>query len=222
MARPRVYDTDTVLDAVDALAAGDGAAAVSIRAISTATGVSNGALYHRFGSRGALLGHAWLRAGRRFLTLQNALVDEALADPGTDAAARAVLAAAEAPVTFAAAHPDSARLLLTVPRAQLLADGVPDDIAGQLRDLDGSLVALMRRLAEALWDRRDGAAIDAVTACIVDLPTALVLQRGRRSTPIALRQLRAAVEAVLRVGPAPPRRHQPTNTTTESRREDTP
>ncbi len=45
-----------------------GPAAVTIRAISAAVGVSNGALYHTFGSRSGLMGRAWLRAGRRFLS----------------------------------------------------------------------------------------------------------------------------------------------------------
>ena len=40
-----------------------GPAAVTIRAISSATGVSNGAVYHTFGSRAGVLARAWLRAG---------------------------------------------------------------------------------------------------------------------------------------------------------------
>jgi hypothetical protein len=41
-----------------------------------------------------------------------------------------------------------------------------------------------------------------VTTCIVDLPTAILLRRDRLSSPTARAHLRAAVRAVLAVGPA--------------------
>lgn len=53
MPRPRVHDPDRVLAAVESLAARSGPAAVTIRAVSEATGASNGAVYHGFGSRAA-------------------------------------------------------------------------------------------------------------------------------------------------------------------------
>src|SRR5581483_3355818 len=108
MPRPRVHEPDRVLDAVESLAVTSGPAAVTIRAISDTVGVSNGALYHTFGSRSGLMGRAWLRAGRRFLSLQGDLVEQ------SQAPAAAVLAAAEAPAVFAEQYPDSSRLLLTV------------------------------------------------------------------------------------------------------------
>src|SRR5271156_2609962 len=97
MPRPRVYEPDRVLDAVESLAVASGPAAVTIRAISAAVGVSNGALYHTFGSRSGLMGRAWLRAGPRFLPAQNALVDQALSEAGPQAAVAAVVAAADVP-----------------------------------------------------------------------------------------------------------------------------
>ncbi|KMO78514.1 TetR family transcriptional regulator [Mycobacterium sp. BK558] len=205
MPRPRVHDPDAVLDAVEALVARAGPQAVSIRAISAAVGVSNGALYHTFTSRGGLMGQAWLRAGRRFLAVQTALVDRALAGAG---AAEAVAAAADAPVAFAEQSPEAAALLWSVRRDDVLADAPPDDIAAELRDLDRLLIALMVRLAVAMWDRKDAAAVDVITACIVDLPTALVLQRGRLRNPTAREHLHAAVRAVLDVGPPPEHRRQ--------------
>src|SRR5205085_1188927 len=75
--RPRVYDQDHILDAVERLAVQSGPAAVTIRAISDAIGVSNGAVYHTFGSRAGLVGRAWLRAGHRFRDAQSHLIDAA-------------------------------------------------------------------------------------------------------------------------------------------------
>ena len=200
MPRPRVYEPDRVLDAVESLAVGSGPAAVTIRAISAAVGVSNGALYHKFGSRSGLMGRAWLRAGHRFLTVQNTLVDKALAKGGTRAA---VVAAADAPVVFAEQYPDSSKLLLTVRRDELLNSHLPDEIATELTDLDRLLVGLMIRLAVGVWDRKDARAVDTITTCIVDLPTAILLRRDRLANATAREHLRASVRAILDVGPPP-------------------
>ncbi|WP_219065962.1 TetR/AcrR family transcriptional regulator [Candidatus Mycobacterium methanotrophicum] len=56
MPRPRGYEPDRVLDAVESLAVAAGPAAVTIRAIGAAVAVSNGALYHTFGLRSGLTG----------------------------------------------------------------------------------------------------------------------------------------------------------------------
>jgi AcrR family transcriptional regulator len=203
MPRPRVYEPDRVLDAVESLTVASGPAGVTIRGISAAIGVSNGALYHSYGSRAGLVGHAWLRAGRRFLTVQNALVDEALSKTGPQSAVTAVVAAADAPVVFAEQYPESSKLLWAVSRDELLDSDLPDEIATELSDLDRLLVGLMIRLAANLWDRKDALAVDAITTCIVDLPTAIVLNRHRLGSATAREHLRASVRAVLDVGPPP-------------------
>ncbi len=195
MPRPRVHEPDRVLDAVESLAVASGPAAVTTRAISAAVGVSNGALYHTFGSRSGLVGRAWLRAGHRFLGVQSDSVEQ------SQAPIAAVLAAADAPVIFAEQYPDSSKLLLTVRRDDLLDAELPDEIATELEGLDRLLVGLMIRLAVNLWDRKDAAAVDTITTCIVDLPTAILLRRDRLANTTAREHLRAAVCAVLDVGP---------------------
>jgi AcrR family transcriptional regulator len=194
-----VYDQDQILDAVERLAVEGGPAAVTIRAISEAIGVSNGAVYHTFGSRAGLAGRAWLRAGRRFLSAQTELIDAALRAPDGGGVA-AVVAAADAPAAFAEQYPDSSRLLHTVRREELLGPETPTEIATQLRDLDALLVESMIRLARGMWNRKDAAAVDVMTICIVDLPTAILLHRNRINDPAARERLRAAVRAVLAVG----------------------
>lgn len=194
--RPRVYDLDTVLDAVESLVAAQGPAAVTVRAVATAAGVSNGALYHNFSSRSELMGRAWLRAGTRFLATQRAAV-------GSAAGVEAVVAAAQAPGAFAEHHPESARLVLTVRREEILGPELSEQLTAELLGLDTLLVKVMIELAEQLWERRDAAAVDTITACIVDLPTALLLSRNRLHDPTAHAQLGAAVRAVLETGPAP-------------------
>jgi AcrR family transcriptional regulator len=200
MPRPRVYEPDRVLDAVESLTVASGPAAVTIRAVSAAVGASNGALYHTFESRSGLMGRAWIRAARRFFTLQQALVDQALTDgdpPG------AVVAAAEAPAVFAEQYPDSSAVLWSVSREELLDSDLPDDVAAELHDLHRLLIGLMIRLADTLWGRTDAHAVDTITTCIVDLPTSIVLSRDRLGNPTAREHLRASVRAVLDVGPPP-------------------
>jgi len=188
------------LDAVESLAVASGPAAVTIRAVSAAVGVSNGALYHTFESRSGLMGRAWIRAARRFFTMQHDLVDQALADGDPQAA---VVAAADAPAVFADRYPDSSKLLWLVSREELLDSDLPDDVAAELHDLHRSLIDLMIRLADKLWDRRDARAVDTITTCIVDLPTSIVLRRDRLANPTAREHVRASVRAVLDVGPPP-------------------
>jgi AcrR family transcriptional regulator len=198
--RPRLYEPDRVLDAVESLTVASGPAAVTIRAVSAAVGVSNGALYHTFESRSGLMGRAWIRAARRFFTMQHDLVDQALADGDPQAA---VVAAADAPVVFADRYPDSSKLLWLVSREELLDSDLPDDVATELHDLHRSLIDLMIRLADKMWDRRDARAVDTITTCIVDLPTSIVLRRDRLTNPTAREHVRASVRAVLDVGPPP-------------------
>ncbi|WP_306361869.1 TetR/AcrR family transcriptional regulator [Nocardia sp. CC227C] len=200
MPRPRTHDPDTVLDAAESLAASGGAAAVTIRAVAAATGVSNGAIYHTFGSRAELLGRTWIRAARRFLDMQS----EAVAADGDGV--EAVIAAAETPAVLAERFPHSSTLLLTVRRGDLLGGDLPEPVRAELTGLDRALVELMKDLAVRLWDRKDARAVDAITLCLVDLPTAVLLHRDRLTDPTARDQLRAAVRAVLAVGPAPTHR----------------
>ncbi|MEU0544289.1 helix-turn-helix domain-containing protein [Nocardia sp. NPDC005978] len=200
MARPRTYDPDAVLDAAETLAATAGPAAVTIRAVAAATGMSNGALYHSFGSRAELCARTWIRAGERFGQVQRELVDAHPGDP-----VRAVIAAAGAPAVFAERFPDSCRLLLGTRRAELLGtDTVPEPLTARMHALERALIELFKELSTALWDRRDARAVDTLTICLVDLPTAILLERDRLADPHARAQLAAAVRAVLAVGPADP------------------
>ncbi|MET7772275.1 helix-turn-helix domain-containing protein [Nocardia sp. NPDC005366] len=202
MPRPRIHDLDGVLDAAESIAARSGPAAVTIRAVAQSAGISNGAMYHSFGSRAELLGRTWLRAARRFLAVQTELVEKAEATADLDGV-DAIVAAAQAPAVFTERYPDSSRLLLTVSREQLLGEELPDALAAELAGADKALVRLMVRLARRLWERGDRRAVEIVTTCVVDLPTAILLRRDRVTDPLALEQLRAAVRAVVAIGPPP-------------------
>ncbi|GLY70781.1 TetR family transcriptional regulator [Amycolatopsis taiwanensis] len=198
MPRPRVHDLQELLDAAERLAADVGARGLTVRAVAAAAGVSNGSIYHAFGSLASLLGQVWLRAATSFLDLQSRLVDQAT-NPVS-----AVVAAADAPAVFAGQRPAAARMLLTVKREHLLGPELPTELADALLALDKRLVSLLVRLAHLVWNRRDAAAVAVVTTCVVDLPTALFRRPLTAAEPIdqpTRDRLAAAVRAVLDVPP---------------------
>ncbi|MFC7722224.1 TetR/AcrR family transcriptional regulator [Nonomuraea recticatena] len=211
MARPRIHDPELILDTAERLVAGSGPDGVTIRGLAAATGMSNGAIYHSFGSLPTLLGRVWLRAANDFLDLQSTLVEQALNTGGQPATA--VVAAADAPAVFALRRPAAARMLMGVRREQLLGPDLPDQLAADLFALDRRLLALLSQLARGMWDRADAAAVAVITLCVVDLPTAafrrsLIAPAADESisaaTPIdpdSRQRLEAAVRAVLTIPP---------------------
>jgi len=192
MPRPQVYDRDAMLDAAEQLAVEGGVTAVTIRAVSERAGISNGAIYHAFGSRGGLVGRARVRAARRFLTLQKDLVD------AEDDPVRAVVVAADTPAVFSEQYPSSAQLWLSSPRDELIGDA-PAEVQTELRALETELRDMLIRLSIAVFDRKDAASVAVIEDCIVGLPTGLMLRRPMPPTADTRRRLAAAVEAILSV-----------------------
>jgi AcrR family transcriptional regulator len=190
MPRPQVYDRDAMLDAAEELAVEGGVKAVTIRAVSDRACISNGAIYHAFGSRGGLVGRAWVRAARRFLALQRQTVD------AEDDPIRAVVAAADAPAVFSEQYPSSARLWLSTTREELIGEA-PADVQAELRALDTDLRDLLVRLSIGMWDRKDAASVAVIEDCVVGLPTGLMLRRPMPPTDATRRRLAAAVQAIL-------------------------
>jgi AcrR family transcriptional regulator len=190
MPRPQVYDRDAMLDAAEELAVKGGVKAVTIRAVSDRAGISNGAIYHAFGSRGGLVGRAWVRAARRFLALQQQAVD------AEDDPIRAVVAAADAPAVFSEQYPSSAQLVLGTSREELIGEA-PAEVQAELRALDTNLRDLLIRLSIAMWDRKDAASVAVIEDCVVGLPTGLMLRRPMPPTADTRRRLAAAVQAIL-------------------------
>ncbi|WP_040793717.1 TetR/AcrR family transcriptional regulator [Nocardia paucivorans] len=208
MPRPRTHDPNRLLDTAEKIAVESGAAAVTVRALSEATSISNGAIYHAFGSRAGLMGQVWLRAAQRFLELQRNAVEAAFAaGPAPQNAIEAVVAAADTPAEYSIRHPISGRFLLTVRRTEILGSGdVPTEVAARLRNLDQDLATLFVRLSRGVWNRADPESIAVIRDCVVELPAALLLRGWRTPEPAVRARLAAAVRAVLTLPPPEPTR----------------
>ena len=195
MPRPRVHSLDDVLDSVEELLV-LGEREMTIRAVADLAGASSGSLYHAFGSRNELLARAWLRAARRFLTLQSEAVDSALDVREPESASYAVVAAASTLTELGKVAPSSARLLIEYEREALLGEELPKEVRAEFMSMDKELLSIMERLADAALGRRDRRAIDIIAICIVDLPTALLKPRRKRVIP-GRQALKSAVLGVL-------------------------
>ncbi|WP_027927667.1 TetR/AcrR family transcriptional regulator [Amycolatopsis benzoatilytica] len=204
MPRPRIHDPELILDTAERLLADVGPEALTVRRLAQEAGVPNSSIYHAFTSLPALVGRTWLRAATFFLDEQERLADAA-PDP-----IEAVVAAADTSAVVAEARPDAARMMVAIPSRRVLGPQLPDDLVESLHALDKRLVRLLVRLARQLWDRGDGPAVEVVTACVVDLPTAL-LRRELATGPAsqhARDRLAAAVRGVLALNPPPPPRRK--------------
>jgi AcrR family transcriptional regulator len=199
MAPPRKHSTDDILDAARALVLAEGPRAASVAAISQASGAPVGTLYHRFGSRDGLLAAAWFRALERYQAI--ALAAEAA---HRDDPVEAGVALAASVLSFAAAEPDDARLLLAVRRADLL-DGDDGALRERLYRGNEPLREALRRIARARYGRADARAVERVMRAVVDLPAAAIRRHVRgdgRPLPSWLAgDVAAATRALLRDDP---------------------
>jgi len=175
VAPPRKHDTDRILDAARAIVLSRGPRAASVTTIARESGAPAGTLYHRFGSRDAILSAAWLRALTRFQ-------ERCLAAAAHDDPTETGVAMAASIVAFAREDFDDARLLLSLRPSDLLDASPSEQVSARLDTMNAPLRAELHRVARALGGRADRRALDAVTRAVVDLPYASVrrhLRAGR-------------------------------------------
>lgn len=163
--RPTLHPTEHLLDTAAALAAERGASRVTMAGVARAAGAPSGTLYHRFESRGALLGALWLRTVRRF---HDGYLQELQGDP-PDAAC---VAAARHVVTWSREHPAEARILLQGPTEMGSADW-PPAVRGDAEALRDEVDTALGRLARRMGGN-GRAARERVVFASVDIPYALL------------------------------------------------
>jgi AcrR family transcriptional regulator len=172
MARPAKHSSEAILDAARSLLLDGGPRAASVAAIAAASGAPVGTLYHRFGTRDALLAEVWLRAVTRF---RDAYLAAAAADDPRAAGA----AMATAVVAFARAEPADARLLLSTGLPDLLDGAVPSALSARLEAINVPLARALRALARRCYGRADARHVDRVQLAVVDLPAGALRRWAR-------------------------------------------
>lgn len=199
MARARVHDLDDLFDVAEHMVTEAGSAGLTLRGLAQVAGVSNGSIYHAFSSKEELLARMWLRAAGRFLDVLSERVRSAREGAG-GSGADVVVQAALAPVECAERYPGAARLFFGQRSDQLFSEGVPDAVVRELDDVQRTFRSLLIELAELMWDRRDRVAVDAITACVVELPGGLVRRRlltDGSVDPLTRSRVEAATRAIL-------------------------
>lgn len=203
-----MHDVDDLLDVAEVIVTEGDPAGLTLRSLGSRAGVSNGTIYHVFGSKEELLARLWLRAtGRLGVTM-----DEAVGglESTTSTAVDAVVAVALAPVTLVRQHRASAQLFFAQRADQLFSADLPDDLLAELGERQKRFAEILKRLADAMWGRSDGIAVDVIATCTVDIPGGLLrrpLLEGRRVGASIEQRIDASVRAVLSL-PVPPARSQ--------------
>ncbi|GAA3811507.1 TetR/AcrR family transcriptional regulator [Nocardioides panacisoli] len=213
MSRPRIHSFDALLDEAERLVTTGDPAGLTLRSLATRAGASNGTIYHAFHSKEELLARLWLRAVAR---LGDAMAESRrsadLIAGGAPTGADEVVAVAIAPVLFTRRHPASAQLFFVQRSDQLFSAGLSPEVVALLDEEERRFVRLLKELAAGVWKRTDRAAVEAIAACVVDLPGGILrraLIEKRDPDPLMERRIAAAARAILALPLDPPDRTHP-------------
>jgi AcrR family transcriptional regulator len=182
-----------MLDAARDLMLHDGARAATVEAIAEASGAPIGSIYHRFGSREALITRLWMRAVYR----SQASFVAAMEQPD---AKEAAVAAALSIFDFCQEHPADAQLLASFGREELIGVTPAGPLADELAELNRPVERAVVALAKRLYGKRTRAVLDRTLLAVFDLPygaTRRLLINGLRLPSTLRRDLETAVRAVI-------------------------
>jgi AcrR family transcriptional regulator len=197
MGRPQQIDIEQLLDHARALWVENGQSAVTIRALSTRSGVSNGAIYHHFSSRSHLLAKIWAREAAAFFAFQRAEVDRALSSgTGADGAVAAALATG----AYAEVDSQAVRVLMASRPDLVSGDGVPEELLDQLRSYRRKAGELIEDLTDRAWGSRSELARTVMRQAVVDIPARIFTGSKVPNDPVARHTIEHAVRGVVAAG----------------------
>lgn len=185
-----------MLDAARGVLLADGSRAATVEAIAAASGAPIGTLYHRFGSREALIARLWIRAVCR----SQAAFLAALENPDAEEAA---VAAALSIFDFCAEYPADAQLLASFGREELLGLTPDGPLADELETLNRPVEQGVSALARRLFGKRTRVALERVLLVTFDLPYGAVRRHMIAGEPLPS-SLRADLETAVRALVAKP------------------
>ena len=191
MPRPALHSPESIIDAARDLLLESGARALTVDAISSASGAPVGSIYHRFGSLEGLLAEMWIAAVRRFQSAFLAAMDD------RDSPKNAAVAAAVSMFDFARDAPADARLLAALRREDLFAATESATLRGELEELNKPVEDQLAALSRRLFGNAGPTALQRTTFAVVDIPHGAVRRHLLAGTPPP-RHLRSWIETAVR------------------------
>jgi AcrR family transcriptional regulator len=176
MPRPARFSHEQILAATARVAAERGPAGASIARIACTLRGPTGSIYHRFASRGVLLGEVWLQAAASFQDGFSERLDGA--DPRT-----AGLAAVRYVPQRVRDHPQEARILLLHRREDFLERGWPAPMVERAKALHHQLSQVLRRFCQRLVGRTDTKTLRVMTFALAEAPLAAVKRHVEAGEP---------------------------------------
>jgi len=167
MPRPARYSHEKILAATAQVVADRGPANASVARIAGALRAPTGSIYHRFASRGLLLGEVWLRAAASF---QNSFSEEL---DGEDPYAAGRAAVRHVP-RWVRKHPQRARILLLHRPEDFLAREWPAPMVDRAQALQEQLAEGLKVFCRRLTGRADAKSMRVVTFALAEAPLAAV------------------------------------------------
>jgi AcrR family transcriptional regulator len=162
MGRPQLHSAQAILDGARTAVLADSSA--TITEIAATSGAPAGSIYHRFGSRDALLAELWIRAVGRSQDRFIAAVDS------TDEPVSAAVAAGLSIFDFASDEREDARLLVSLRREQLIRSPLPPKLANRLHKLNQPVESAVARLARGLYGTSSRGHRQRVALAVIDIP----------------------------------------------------
>lgn len=191
MPRPSLHSPESILDAARDLLLESGARALTVDAISAASGAPVGSIYHRFGSLEGLLAEMWIAAVRRFQASFLAALDGMRSPP--DAAVDAALSMFD----FARDASADARLLAALRREDLFAATESAALRRELEELNRPVEEQLAALSRRLFGNAGPTALQRTTFAVVDIPHGAVRRHLLAGSPPP-RALRSWIETAVR------------------------
>jgi AcrR family transcriptional regulator len=206
MGRPELHSAAKILDGARTIVLDGGAPTATINAIASASGAPAGSIYHRFGSRDALLAELWIRAVRRSQAHFTAAI-QANGEP-----LEAAVAGGLSVFDFATGERDDARLLASLRREDLVRAPLSPALLARLRTLNRPLERAIGRLSREIYGGETAAARELVALAVIDIPYGAVRRHLLAGAPPP-KELRPHLEHAIRaVLDAEPTQRRPRRT----------
>jgi len=191
MVRKADFDQDSFINAAIELVTLGGPGAATMSAIARSTGAPTGSLYHRFPSRTALMGAAWLRA---LGSLCDHILPQ-LAQNKPDQAVRSL-------TRWTQENPSFARLIMLYEESDIIDGPLPEELHQKLAHIHQALGKALSSLLKSLDKKLSPGNMALVNFALFDGPIAAMkpaLRGGQEISAPCMNAALACCQATLKI-----------------------